>query len=316
MSAIRQAVPRYRPWAGPALFKEGFRPLFLGSALWAAAALLLWLLALQGSLVLPSALDPMTWHVHEMLFGYVAATLAGFLLTAIPNWTGRMPLQGWPLVGLALLWLAGRLAGLTSGWIGVGTAAAVDLSFLGVMLAVVLREIVAGSNWRNLPMAGALALVLAANGLMHAEAAGLLEGLPAGLGWRLAIAVILLLISLIGGRIIPSFTRNWLSKRGASALPAAFGPLDKLALIATGLAGLFWTLFPESNAMALAALAAAVLQALRLARWRGLATLSEPLVWSLHLAYAWLPVGFALLAASRWSALVPVSMAIHALTAG
>ncbi len=316
MSAVRTAIPRYRAWQGPALLKEGFRPFFLGAAVWAAVSLLLWLAQFQGLLTLPTALPAMTWHVHEMLFGFVGAAVAGFLLTAIPNWTGRMPLQGWPLAGLALAWLAGRGAVATSAWIGALPAAAIDLAFLALMLAVVLREILAGRNWRNLPMAGAVALLLAGNALMHAEAAGWLPGLPAGLGWRLTVAVVLLLIGLVGGRIIPSFTRNWLAKRGAAALPPPFGPLDKVALAATALAGVFWTVWPDSDAMALAMLGAALAQALRLARWRGLATLREPLVWILHLAYAWLPLGLALLGLSRWVWSLTPSLAVHALTAG
>ncbi|SMF51301.1 uncharacterized protein involved in response to NO [Tistlia consotensis] len=314
MSTIRTAVPRYRPRQGPALLDAGFRPFFLAAALWAAAALPLWLLAFTGGIELPTALAPLTWHIHEMLYGFVAATLAGFLLTAIPNWTGRLPLQGRPLALLVLAWLAGRLATATSGWIGAGPAAALDLLFLATMLAVVLREIVAGRNWKNLPMAGAVALLLAGNALMHAEAAGLIP--DRGLGWRLALAVLVLLVSLIGGRIIPSFTRNWLAKRDATALPAPFGRLDSLTLLATALAGAAWTADPDGAATALLTLAAGALQALRLARWRALATLAEPLVWILHLAYAWLPLGLVLLGLGHWWPALPPSLAIHALTAG
>lgn len=323
MTSPRTAVPRYRPWSGPTLLKEGFRPFFLGAGLWAATALLLWLLQFQGALALPSLMAPMTWHIHEMLYGFVAATLGGFLLTAIPNWTGRMPLQGWPLAALAGSWLAGRLAVTASAWIGAGPAAALDLAFLALLLGVVLREILAGKNWRNLPMAGAVGLLLAGNAVMHAESAGLLPDgwSDGGLGWRLALAVILLLVSLVGGRIIPSFTRNWLSKRGASEargeLPAGFGTLDKAALAATAAAGATWVAAPDGKAAAALLLVAALAQALRLARWKGLSTLAEPLLAILHLAYAWLPLGLALLGLSHWlPAALPQSLAIHALTAG
>lgn len=314
MTSIRTAIPRYRPWRGPALLKEGFRPFFLGAALWAMIALLLWLLLLQGRIELPTAMPALAWHIHEMLYGFVGAALAGFLLTAIPNWTGRMPLQGGPLALLAASWLAGRLACAMSAWSGPAAAAAIDLTFPALLLAVVLREIAAGRNWRNLPMAGALLLFLAGNAVMHAEATGLLP--DEGVGWRLGLAVMLVMISLVGGRIIPSFTRNWLAKRGSTALPAGFGLLDKLALAATALAGLAWAALPESGVTATVVLAAAGLQAARLTRWRGLSTLAEPLLWILHLAYAWLPLGLALLALSIWSPLVPPSLAIHALTAG
>ena len=150
------AIPRYRPQAGPAILSAGFRPFFLISALWAALAIPLWLAYLSGQVDLPSALPPIIWHVHEMVFGFGAATVAGFLLTAIPNWTGRMPLQGGSLAFLVLVWIAGRAGVLCSAWLGARAAAALDLAFPLIFLAVVAREILAGRNWRNLPMLTAL----------------------------------------------------------------------------------------------------------------------------------------------------------------
>src|ERR1051325_7405102 len=202
-------IPRYRSHAGPALLSAGFRPFFLGAAIWAALAVPLWLAVFAGKVEVPSALAPTTWHVHEMVFGYAAATVAGFLLTAIPNWTGRLLLQGGPLVGLVLLWLIGRVAVLASARLGgAGVAAVADLAFPVVFLAVVAREIVVGKNWRNLPMVGALTLLAAGNLMVHAEALGWRQSAAAGN--RLGVATLLMLITLIGGRIVPSFTRNWL----------------------------------------------------------------------------------------------------------
>ena len=145
------AIPRYRPHAGPAVFSAGFRPFFLMSALWAAAAIPVWLAAYAGGITVPSLLPPVVWHVHEMVFGFAAATVAGFLLTSIPNWTGRLPLQGWPLATLVFLWAIGRVAVLLSARLGAPVAAAADLSFPMVFLGIVAREILAGRNWRNLP---------------------------------------------------------------------------------------------------------------------------------------------------------------------
>ena len=307
------AIPRYAPTSAPLLLTQGFRPFFLAAGLWAALALAMWLGMLTGALELPSLFAPVDWHVHEMLFGFVAAVVAGFLLTAIPNWTGRMPLQGAPLLGLVLLWLVGRIAVATSAWLGGPAAAAADLAFLAALLAVVLREIAAGRNWRNLPMAAAVLALLAGNALSHAEALGWLA--DDGHGRRLGLAVIVMLISLVGGRIIPSFTRNWLAKRGPGPLPASFGLPDGLALGATGLALALWVALPESRLTAAALLVAALAQAARLARWRGHRTTAEPLVWVLHLAYAWLPAGLALLAAAAAGEAAP-SLALHALTAG
>src|SRR5215467_12774579 len=158
-SSMPAALRRRREYAGPVLFSYGFRPFFLGGALWAALSVLLWLPQYFGELSLPTAFAPLDWHIHEMLFGYVAAIVAGFLLTAIPNWTGRLPVMGLPLAGLAALWLVGRIAILFSAQLGPLGAAIVDVAFLAVLLAVAAREIVAGRNWRNLRVLVVLAVL-------------------------------------------------------------------------------------------------------------------------------------------------------------
>ena len=309
------AIPRYRTWHGPALFAAGYRPFFLLSALWAALAVPIWIGLFAGTLTVPTALPPAVWHVHEMVFGFGAATVAGFMLTAIPNWTGRMPLQGLPLAGLAALWLAGRVACLASGEIGPAAAMSLDLAFPVVFLGVVAREIIAGRNWRNLPMLGALAALLIANCFVHFAALGRSD--TAALGNRLGVATLLSLISLIGGRIIPSFTRNWLVKqRPGIALPAPFGMIDRAALILTGVALVFFVFAPEGRVLPWAALAAGVAVALRLRRWRGWATRAEPLLFILHLGYGWLALGFLVLGLGTFLPWLPQTTALHALTVG
>jgi uncharacterized protein involved in response to NO len=309
------AIPRYRPQAGPTILAAGFRPFFLVAALWAALAIPLWLALFSGEAVLPSALPPAVWHAHEMVFGYAAATVAGFLLTAIPNWTGRMPLQGAPLALLVLLWAVGRAGVLLSAEIGAAGAAVLDLAFPAVFLAVVAREILAGRNWRNLPMLAALSLLLLGNLLVHLEALGITA--TAALGNRLGIATVLMLISLVGGRIIPSFTRNWLAKElPAAPAPAVFGRVDRAALAATALALAAWVIAPEARVTPWLALAAGLAQGFRLLRWRGANTLRAPLVWVLHLGYGWLALGFLLLALDQWAPLLPQTAALHALTVG
>jgi uncharacterized protein involved in response to NO len=191
------AIPRYRAHAGPVILSAGFRPFFLGASIWAAVAIPIWLGAYVEGLVVPTRLAPLIWHAHEMVFGYATATVAGFLLTAIPNWTGRMLLQGGPLATLVLLWAIGRAGVLLSTAIGAPAAAIADLSFPAVFLAVVARQILAGRNWRNLPMLGALSLLLVGNLLVHLEALGLAE--TAELGNRFGIATLLMLISLVAG---------------------------------------------------------------------------------------------------------------------
>ncbi|MFQ5764285.1 MAG: NnrS family protein [Rhodospirillales bacterium] len=307
-------VPRHRAYPGPAVLAEGFRPFFLFAGLWALVALPLSVVTIQGRIELPSAFGAVSWHYHEMLFGFVAAAIAGFLLTAIPNWTGRLPLQGMPLLGLVSLWLAGRAGVAFSGILGAWPAAAADLSFLLVLAAVALREVAAGRNWRNLPIVLAVVLFLLCNALSHAEAMGLADA--GGLARRLAIAVVVVLIALIGGRIVPSFTRNWLAKRDAENLPAGFGPFDRLTVATTIVALAWWAAAPEGIVAAGLVGLAAVLNFLRLARWRGVATHPEPLLWVLHVAYLWIPIGLALLALGRWWPAVAATGAVHALTAG
>ncbi|MQA66221.1 MAG: short-chain dehydrogenase [Alphaproteobacteria bacterium] len=307
-------VPRYKTTRWPALFSMGFRPFFLCAGLWAAGAMVLWLFALWRGSTLLTLWAPSDWHAHEMLFGFVVAAIAGFLLTAIPNWTGRLPLQGMPLAGLVLLWCGGRIAMGFSAWIGAAAAAVIDTAFLAVLFAVVLREVLAGRNWRNLPVVAAILLLLAANALVHM---GVLTDRPSiATGFRLAVAVIVMLVSLIGGRVVPSFTGNWLRKAGAAQLPAPFGVFDKLVLTWSGLALAGWVVLPEARLVALGVGIAGVLHGARLARWGGLRTGAEPLVWVLHLGYGWLALGLVLLAAgSLWPAL-GASAAMHALTTG
>jgi len=310
-------IPRYRPHGGPVLFSAGFRPFFLCAAAWAALAVPLWLCVFAGSVELPSALAPTVWHVHEMIYGYAAATVAGFLLTAIPNWTGRLPLQGGPLISLVLLWFVGRVAVLVSARVGhgAGIAMAADLAFPVIFLAVVAREIVVGRNWRNLPMVGTLALLFLGNLLVHVEALG--WAASAATGNRLGIATLLMLITLIGGRIVPSFTRNWLAKAlPGAALPASFDTFDRVVMTLTALALVLWVVWTDAPIAAAAELAAGVALAARLARWRGGPTWREPLVLVLHLGYGWLALGFILLAMSGFVAWLPPTAALHALTAG
>lgn len=263
---------------------------------------------------LPSRFDPLSWHVHEMIFGFVMAAIAGFLLTAIPNWTRRLPISGRPLALLVNLWLLGRLICLVSALVPFWLSVAVDLSFPAVLVAVAAREIVAGRNWRNLPMVVPVAVLGIANLLMHLEAEGF--ALPAGLGWRLGLTAVIILISVVAGRIVPSFTRNWLTKHGASQLPSAHGLVDRAALGILHLGLLGWVFDLEARTVGAMLLLGAGLNLWRMLRWRGSATAAEPLLLVLHIGYAWLAVGAGLLGLATLGVVVPLSAAIHALTAG
>jgi len=296
----------------PPILHYGFRPFFFLAALDAGLAIPVWLRAYFGGYDVGGPFGGMQWHAHEMLFGYLAAVIAGFVLTAIPNWTGRLPLSGMPLLLLVGLWLAGRVACLLSPdpWL----AMAVDLSFPVVLGLAIWREVVAGKNWKNAPVAVMVTLFGLANALDHLASMGFV---PHDVGQKLAIAVSATLIALIGGRIVPSFTRNWLAKERAAALPAPFGQIDKAALASTGAAMIGWVVLPPNTALGAVLLAAAVLLFARLSRWHGRATMREPILFVLHIGYGWLAlslslIGLAMLAPDA----IPGSAALHALTAG
>ena len=305
-----------RAYAGPEILSYGFRPLFFLAGLWAAIAMIVWITSLSGLITLPTAFAMADWHVHELLFGYLPAVAAGFLLTAVPNWTGRLPVIGTPLLILALIWLAGRIAILSSLAIGIVPAAIFDLMFLAVLSLVIGREIVGGRNWRNLKVLALIALLFCANLIFHVESAtsGNASG---GYGAHLGIALAVTLIIVIGGRIIPSFTRNWLARRGTGRLPAPYDHFDTFASVAAIIALLSWVFLPEHLATAILCLIAGALHLARLLRWAGERTLAEPLVWILHLAYAFVPLGFFLVGAFAFQPhVLPQSATLHAWTAG
>ena len=158
-----------------------------------------------------------------MIYGYVAAAVAGFLLTAIPNWTGRLPVNGYPLAALFALWLLGRIAIAGSAICGVLLAAVVDVSFLLIFAAVAFGEIVAGRNWRNLRVLIVLGVLIAGNIVFHAE---VIRSGSADYGIRIGIGALIGLIMLVGGRIVPSFTHNWLVRNNPGRLPQPFSRFD------------------------------------------------------------------------------------------
>jgi uncharacterized protein involved in response to NO len=308
------ALARRLDYQGPALFAYGFRPFFLAGAIWAALGVLLWLPQFFGAITLPTAMAPLDWHVHEMIFGYGAAVVAGFLLTAIPNWTGRLPVCGPPLVALAALWLSGRIAILLSQTVGAAVAAAIDLLFIVVLALVAVREVVAGSNWRNLRVLGVLGVLLVGNVVFHAEV--LISG-GADYGQRIGIGAIIGLIMLVGGRIIPSFTHNWIVRLNPGRLPAKFSRFDAVSLLVAAVALVGWIAAPRHPISGGLLILAGLLQFLRLARWAGDRTVADRLVLILHIGYAFVPLGFVLLgSAALWPAAVPYSAGIHAWAAG
>jgi uncharacterized protein involved in response to NO len=312
-------MQQVRAWQGPALWSYGFRPFFLAAGLWAIVAIALWVPWYLGLFTLPSAFAPVDWHLHELLFGYVPAVIAGFLLTAIPNWTGRLPVVGTRLILLFSLWVVGRLAMACSALLPWWLVALADLAFLAALAITTSREIIAGRNYRNLRIVLLVSLLAAAQAGFHAEAA--LRG-ETVLAARAGIATVILLIAVVGGRIIPSFTTNWLMRRPPGAMPKPFSRFDGATLAVSAAALLAWTALPvlppsfappASGMLALAG----VLHTIRLARWQPQRTASEALVWVLHLAYAFIPLGFLLAGhAAMWNSTEAHQAGIHAWTAG
>ena len=306
------AVSRPRVYQGWPLLAGSFRPFFLLGSIYAGLAILVWLPVFYGELTLTSALAPRDWHVHEMLYGYLPAVITGFLFTAIPNWTGRLPIQGKPLLVLVLVWIAGRLCVTFSAHAGWLAAMLVDASFLLLVAAAAAREIMAGRNWKNLNVVILILLLLAGNVAFHLEAH--FHGL-AEIGIRIGIAVVVLLISVIGGRIIPSFTRNWLVRENPGRLPAPFGRFDMIVVAVSALTLACWVFASTSRYTGAALALTGLLHLVRLARWAGDRTLRERLLTILHVGYAFVPLGFLLHAAAAFD-LVPPSAGIHAWMAG
>ena len=297
-----------------ALFRYGFRPFFLAAGL---AALLLvpwWAAALAWGVPLGTSWPAALWHGHEMLFGFIVAAVAGFLLTAVPSWTGARGFAGWPLVLLAGLWLTGRIGVSASAGLPLPVVAALDLSFLPALAGFVLVPLVRARN-RNSPLLAVLLTLWLTNvafywGLTHGDSVFARHSLLVG------IAIVLLLVTVIGGRIVPAFTSSALTQQGIGISLRAWRGMTPLAVGVMVVAVICDLFRPESVAAGAVALAAGVIQAVRLAQWRMLRTLRTPIVWVLHVAYLWLPVGLVLKGLALIFALALAAYYLHALTIG
>lgn len=297
------------------LWGRAFRPFFLGVGVYGFAVVLLWLAIWRGGLPAPRWLPPIWWHGHEMLFGLVAAAIAGFLLTAAPVWTGRPALAGRPLAALFALWVAGRAVMLAAGALPAAAVAAVDASFLPLVAAVLVRTLWRTGQLRNYGVAVLVSVLALANLAVHAEALGLTAG-SAQRALRFTADLVVVLIVVIGGRITPGFTTNALLRLGIEARAVSRPWLDRLAVAAVALVAVAGLLAPRGAATGTLAAAAALLVAARMAGWQTHRTGRDPLVWSLHAGMAWVVLGLALVAASDLGAGVPATVGLHALTAG
>ncbi|HEX6636303.1 MAG TPA: NnrS family protein [Steroidobacteraceae bacterium] len=297
-----------------ALFDYGFRPFFLLCGLFAALMVPLWLFRFAHASVPFGALPGVYWHAHEMLFGFIGAAIAGFLLTAVPSWTGSPGFAGRPLIALTSLWLAGRIAMATIDAVPFWLAATLELALLPALLALLAPPILRARN-RNLPILGVITLLwLIDAAFMRALATGDLL-LAAGAA-RVAIDLVLMLVVVIGGRIVPAFTGNALRKRGAAVAPVSRGWVEFVAIGSVAAIVVCDLLLPDSRVAGALAAIAGVAHAVRLAGWRSFRVRGEPILWVLHVAYAWIPVALALKAAWLLGDAAFAAKWQHALTFG
>ena len=303
-SAAKSAAPALKNWP---VLRLGFRPFYLGGALLAALIVPLWLAMFLGRLQLTSASQPLLWHVHEMLFGFAVAIIVGFLLTAGANWTGRATPRGPTLAALALLWLAARVASLTGPYMAY---ALLDIALLPVVAGILVNILLRSRNYRNLPLALMLALLAVANLVFHLAVLGVLQVVPMTPMYA-GLALIVLVECVKAGRVIPAFTMA--VTPGLKLVVTKW--LEWLTLGVTALGLTLWALAPPSVAGSVLLGIAAVLQTKRLLGWQPGLTRKRPILWILHAAYAWIPVGLMLLALMQIG-LVPASAGIHALAVG
>jgi len=305
-----------------ALFSYGFRPFFLGASIYAVVLMAVWIawfgsqFILATTWTLPVAGSPFAWHAHEMIFGFAVAAIAGFLLTAIPNWTGVLPLSGLPLAALFITWLAGRVVMAVSGLLAPAVVALVDLAFLPLLGGFATVQLFVRPAPRNLVFLAVIAAFTAANVVYHLATGGIIAPEMSGI-MRFALMIVVVMVAIIGGRIIPAFTHNWLHLNiGQVAMPRRVTWLDAASIVSIALLAALLVVPVPHSVEGLGALAAGLLNGVRLLLWRGWTTWRAPIVWVLHLAYAWLVLGLLLVALSDAAAGVPSAAALHALGVG
>jgi len=303
------------PWI---ILNFAFRPFFLLGSLYAVVAMIIWVAALHGISwwILPT--DIASWHAHEMLMGFAGAAVGGFVLTAVATWTGRPPLQGSLLGILVITWLTGRLAMSLSGLLPALAVAVLDLSFPALLTILAGREIIAGRSKRNYQIVVLLGLITFTNVLYHLVLLDInwMNAIPNRAPLYLLLHLILILIALMGGRVIPTFTGNWLRAKSSTKTPHTSPAIESLIVPVTAAAGIADSFWPATPAAGILLLTAAAIHGLRLSGWRTRAVIGEPLLAVLHIAYLWLVFGYALLGLSSLGVVLPRTLAIHALAMG
>lgn len=302
---IRGPIPP--PVHGLPLLRLGMRPFYLGAAAFAAVSVPFWVAAVLGVVDLPMPLAPMLWHAHEMLFGFATAVIIGFLLSAGKAWTGLTVARGPALGALATLWLAARLAAVGAPY---PLYAALDVALLPLVAVLLGAVLLRAGNRRNLPLVALLGLLSVANLVFHLAWLNLID-VPALRALHAALALIVLIESVMGGRVIPAFTMS--ATPGLKLQSARH--LEPIVLATSAVALALWTLAPPGPWGALTFAAAAAAHAYRLSGWQSRVTRGRPILWILHVSYAWVPIGFVLLALAQVG-LIGQSAGVHALAVG
>jgi uncharacterized protein involved in response to NO len=292
---------------GFSLLALGFRPFFLAAGIFAVLLMAIFIFSVQAGISHNNYFPLPLWHAHEMLFGYTVAVIAGFLLTAVRNWTGMETARGYALLALVLLWLGGRVVLAVPGlpeWLTV----LIDMAFLPVLALAVARPIIKSKQLRNLSVPLLLLLLATGNGLIHAGMLGMSDALN---GLWFSVGAILMTIALIAGRVMPFFTGRVASGADIRTFPV----IESLALPVIALWVLVEQLFPDSPVSAVAAVSAAAVHAVRLYGWSCRGVWREPMLWVIHLAYGWLVTGFLLLAMADFG-IGSKLLALHGWTVG
>jgi uncharacterized protein involved in response to NO len=292
---------------GLPFLRLGFRPFYIGGALLAALIVPLWVAIFLGWLQLTSTSQPLLWHAHEMLFGFAVAIIVGFLMTAGKTWTGLATPRGPTLAALVLLWLVARVASVLGPYLAY---ALLDVALLPVVAGILVNILLRSHNYRNLALALMLALLASANLVFHLAVTGVLDLAPMT-PLNAGLALIVLIECVMAGRVIPVFTMA--VTPGLKLLATPWIEWLTFGITALGLA--LWVLAPPSMAGLVVLVLASILHLKRWLGWRPAVTLTRPILWILHAAYAWIPVGLGLLALEQIG-LIPASTGVHALAVG
>lgn len=288
----------------------GFRPFFLGGALAAASLIAAWLIVFIGKVRVGGLAGPVGWHSHEMVFGFTTAIIAGFLLTAVPKWTRTRTLEGAPLAAIFGLWALGRIAMVLAGVLPYAVAAVADFLFLPALAFAISRPIIAARTPRNFGFVPLLSGLAVANALFHLGNMGVMN--TSALGLNAGIAIIIVIIAVIGGRVIPFFTVN----RLGLAAPNRHRPVDIATLITTVAWGFSFAIFPFATWTGVLAIIAGVVNLGRMYSWASFKTAKVPLLWVLHVGYGFIGLGLILLGLANLEIMATRAASLHALTAG